>query len=251
MKSRVCFQSGVSIKRVTEVSGEARRRRCSLALLQGGVTKSRRFCGLFYRYSTLKTHPSVQTVIRLLRDADNFEYIGEPISQLEHALQCADMAHHTNADDETVIAALLHDIGHWCEPGAELIPGLGVMDHAHVGAAYLLRLGFSERIADLIEGHVQAKRYLVATRPDYKAQLSQASVRTLELQGGPMTSSEVELFQCDPLMNTKLCLRVWDERAKVVGQVTGSLGFYETILTRHFEWRALLSGDSTAVKIER
>ncbi len=65
-KTRVCFQSGVSIKRVTEVSGEARRRRCSLALLRGGATKSRRFCGSFYRYSTLKKHPRGLTKIHRL-----------------------------------------------------------------------------------------------------------------------------------------------------------------------------------------
>ena len=40
------------------------------------------------------------------------QYTGEPVTQLEHALQCALLAEQEAADDELVTAALLHDLGH-------------------------------------------------------------------------------------------------------------------------------------------
>ena len=54
----------------------------------------------------------VEEIMTILQRGSDYDYIGEPISQLEHALQCAQHAKHAHADDETIVAALLHDIGH-------------------------------------------------------------------------------------------------------------------------------------------
>lgn len=170
--------------------------------------------------------------MRLLADGASKAYYGEPVSQLDHALQAAQLAQDAGADDETVIAALLHDIGHLLDEG-EVHEELGVIDHDRQGANYLRELGFSERIAALVASHVDAKRYLVATNPAYAERLSAASTETLKLQGGPMTAQEAEAFAIDPLMKEKLRMRSWDEQAKDPEARAAPLESYRDRLLKH------------------
>ena len=142
------------------------------------------------------------------------DYIGEPVSQIEHMSQAAQLAMAEGFDDEVVLAAFFHDIGHLCGQGGENMGGYGVVSHERLGADYLRRAGFSERIAKLVEYHVQAKRYLTFSQPDYYARLSEASRRTLAYQGAVMTAEEARAFERDPLFQVSLRLRHWDEQAK-------------------------------------
>ena len=147
------------------------------------------------------------------RFGDN-DYIGEPVSQIEHMSQAAELAMAEGFDDEVVLAAFFHDIGHLCAEGAESMGGFGIVSHERLGANYLRRAGFSERLARLVEYHVQAKRYLTLKEPGYYERLSEASRRTLEYQGGVMTAVEAEAFEQDPLCAVSLRMRQWDELAK-------------------------------------
>ncbi|EJM03551.1 phosphonate degradation operons associated HDIG domain protein [Pseudomonas sp. GM102] len=147
------------------------------------------------------------------RFGDN-DYIGEPVSQIEHMSQAAELAMAEGFDDEVVLAAFFHDIGHICAEGAENMGGFGVVSHERLGADYLRRVGFSERLARLVEYHVQAKRYLTLKEPGYYERLSEASRRTLGYQGGVMTAAEAEAFEQDPLCTVSLRMRQWDELAK-------------------------------------
>ncbi|QLL13131.1 phosphonate degradation HD-domain oxygenase [Pseudomonas chlororaphis] len=142
------------------------------------------------------------------------DYIGEPVSQIEHMSQAAQRAMAEGFDDEVVLAAFFHDIGHICVQGAENMGGFGVVSHERLGADYLRRAGFSERLARLVEYHVQAKRYLTFNEPGYYERLSQASRRTLQYQGGVMSAEEARAFEQDPLCAVSLRLRHWDEQAK-------------------------------------
>ncbi|AZD70042.1 phosphonate degradation operons associated HDIG domain protein [Pseudomonas chlororaphis] len=142
------------------------------------------------------------------------DYIGEPVSQLEHMSQAAQRAMAEGFDDEVVLAAFFHDIGHICVQDAENMGGFGVVSHERLGADYLRRAGFSERLARLVEYHVQAKRYLTFKEPGYYERLSQASRRTLEYQGGVMNVEEARAFEQDPLCAVSLRMRQWDEQAK-------------------------------------
>ena len=92
--------------------------------------------------------------------------------------------------------------------------GYGMLRHERVGANYLRRRGFSEKIAKLIENHVEAKRYLCFKYPDYYKKLSEASKATLEFQGGKMTKEEAVAFENDPLFALSIKMREWDETAK-------------------------------------
>lgn len=122
---------------------------------------------------------TVDHLLELVGDAHG-DYFGEPITQLEHALQCAYLAHVSGADDELVAAALLHAIGHLIADG-----DIGAPDHDAIGAAYLRQLSCSDRVADLVAGHVQAKRYLTAVKPEYYGHLSDASKQTLASRAVP------------------------------------------------------------------
>jgi predicted HD phosphohydrolase len=136
-------------------------------------------------------------------------YGGEAVDQRRHALQCAARAVAAGSDDELVLAAALHDIGRAGQVRAQF-PGL---PHEQAGEAFARdRVGAG--VGWLIGQHVPAKRYLVAVDDAYFAQLSPASVRSLERQGGPMNTAEVEEFRSHPRAQDAVSLRRWDEAAK-------------------------------------
>ena len=62
------------------------------------------------------------------------QYAGEPVTQLEHALQTAALAEHEGADDELITASLLHDLGHLLQDLGET-PTLRGVDDVHQYAA--------------------------------------------------------------------------------------------------------------------
>ncbi len=171
---------------------------------------------------------ATERILALLRDAQG-QYFGEPVTQLEHALQCADLARASGADGEMIIAALLHDIGHLIAQGDET----GAPDHDRIGAGFLKHLGFSTRVTELVSGHVQAKRYLAAMDSGYQTRLSEASKHTLEQQGGPMSAQEARDFEQDRLFADKIKLRHWDELAKVPGSDADPVESYATLLDQH------------------
>jgi phosphonate degradation associated HDIG domain protein len=177
---------------------------------------------------------AVDEVMKVLASGSAMSYFGEPVSALEHALQCAQLAREAGADEETILAALLHDIGHIIEsPASVRHDAIGVINHDKVGADYLRRLGFSERVAELVEAHVDAKRFLTATSASYAERLSEASALTLQLQGGPMSPKEAAEFNGDPLSKEKLRLRTWDEQAKRPGREVAPLCEYRRLLEAH------------------
>lgn len=146
------------------------------------------------------------------------DYIGEPVSQIEHMSQSAQLAIDGGYDDEVVMAAFFHDIGHLCVQVSQgnNMGGYGVKSHEKIGADFLRSKGFPERVAKLVENHVQAKRYLTCKFPSYYENLSEASKKTLSYQGGVMSSEEAMAFEQDPLFELSIQMRKWDEEAKVM-----------------------------------
>ncbi|MFQ6026624.1 MAG: HD domain-containing protein [Dehalococcoidia bacterium] len=177
---------------------------------------------------------TVDAILELYLREGNCEYFGEPVTQLEHALQCAHLAAQVNSPEDLVIAALLHDIGHLsAPPDSSSMEGAGVMDHESIGGAYLRERGFSEELVDVIGGHVAAKRYLVARNREYGDKLSEASIVTLRHQGGPMSEAEADEFESQPRWKEMLRLRIWDDQAKRPGLEVPPLESYRDMMTRH------------------
>jgi len=139
-------------------------------------------------------------VFALYEQHGDEDYIGEPVSQLEHMAQAAALAEAEGYDDEVILAAFFHDIGHLCAAGAEVgsMDGMGNVDHEKLGADYLLEMGFSQRLATLVQSHVVAKRYLTFKNPEYYEKLSPASRVTLGFQGGVMSAEEAAAFEANP-----------------------------------------------------
>ena len=180
------------------------------------------------------TDDAVSQVLALYAEDGHRDYVGESVSQLEHAAQTADCALGEGHRDDVVCAAFLHDVGHLCNRDAERMGKWGAVGHEVLGARYLRELGFSERIAQLVEGHVAAKRYLCFKTPEYHDRLSPASRATLRHQGGPMSVEEARAFEANPLFSLILEMRTWDEAAKVPGQPV-DLASYEAVLRRYWE----------------
>lgn len=165
--------------------------------------------------------------IQALFDARGHEqYSGEPVTQLQHALQTAAQAEAEGADDELVTAALLHDLGHLVRDLGETPTLRGVDDLHQFMAVPVLRGLFSERVLGAIQGHVDAKRYLCATRPDYHASLSADSQRSLVLQGGIFDAAQAEAFIARPGAADAVRLRLWDDLAKDADRQTPDLAHF-------------------------
>jgi phosphonate degradation associated HDIG domain protein len=169
---------------------------------------------------------SLQDIEALFERRGAEQYAGEPVTQLEHALQTAALAEGEGADDELVTASLLHDLGHLLQDlGAS--PTLRGVDDVHQYAALpFLRGLFGERVLGAIRLHVDAKRYLCATRPGYEGALSADSQRSLALQGGVFNATQASAFIAQPGAADAVRLRLWDDLAKTAGAATPPLAHF-------------------------
>jgi predicted HD phosphohydrolase len=197
---------------------------------------------------------TVNKIVNLYNKYGSFNYIGENITQIDHAIQCAEHAIHdirlnkyTLYEKQCVIvAALLHDIGHLVgyeettnkninETEAPTIlntimhmiddnaddathtnqkQSLGIMNHELIGSNYLQKCGLPLIVCELVNSHVQTKRYLSTISKKYFDKLSNASKKTLVIQGGLMTPPELQIFKSSPLAQLKILLREYDDTGK-------------------------------------
>lgn len=139
----------------------------------------------------------------------------EEVTELVHGLQCAEVALAEGQDEATIAAALLHDVGHLLV--GDLFPIDAELDrdwkHEEVGARYLARW-FGPAVTEPVRMHVAAKRYLVATDPTYAATLTPSSVRSLAVQGGPMSEAEQRAFEALPGCAAAVKVRRYDDLGK-------------------------------------
>lgn len=179
----------------------------------------------------------VAEVFSLYEKFGDADYIGEPVSQLEHMSQAASLAAAEGYDDEVVLAAFFHDIGHLCADAekAGSMDGMGNVDHERLGADYLLERGFSERVANLVQGHVIAKRYLTYKYPEYYNRLSDASKATLEFQGGVMTAAEAAEFELNQDAELIIRLRYWDDMAKEMHVPVNNIDHLKAMALAHLQ----------------
>ncbi len=174
----------------------------------------------------------VPALLDILEDLGGDRYGGEEISQLAHALQCATLAQESGAAESLVVAALLHDIGHLVNPKDEGAAAAGI-DAAHekVGAAYLSRW-FGAAVTAPIAMHVDAKRYLCQAEEGYFQRLSDESIRSLAVQGGPFNAAEADSFLARPYAADAIALRRWDEAAKDPDKKTPALQAFAPMIER-------------------
>lgn len=180
----------------------------------------------------MKQNPAniAEEVAAIFLEKGHSSYFGEPVSQLEHALQAAHFAVQEQAPDHLVVAALLHDIGHLVEDIPEDTADLGIdAKHEELGEWWLAQR-FGPEVYEPVRLHVAAKRYLCATDAGYFSRLSPASVQSLRLQGGPMNAQEVTSFEKHLYFRDAVRLRLWDDRAKLPGLATADLSQYTELI---------------------
>jgi phosphonate degradation associated HDIG domain protein len=190
---------------------------------------------------------SIPEIIDLLNGRAHTWYGQEAVSQLEHALQCAHLAELAEESPETIVAALLHDLGHMLGANSQrpkfAMQGEGdgksqdpdqtppTTDDLHQYIALpFLRGVFGDAVLKPIKLHVEAKRYLCATDPNYWEALSPASKHSLVLQGGVHTQEQVSAFEALPYADRAARLRRYDDLAKVPGAETPGLDHYEQLM---------------------
>jgi phosphonate degradation associated HDIG domain protein len=173
---------------------------------------------------------SVDQVFELLASGGGAAYFGEPVTVLEHSLQAAAFVQRSGAADSLVAAALLHDLGHLVHTEGEDAAQRGLDTRHEDLAAEMLTGHFSDSVLDPIRMHVAAKRYLCFAEPRYLAALSPASVESLALQGGPMTSEEAEEYLASPHARDAVRLRRADDAAKVRGLTVPVLETYRPLV---------------------
>lgn len=148
------------------------------------------------------------------------------INQIQHGLQAAWLAEQAGDPPSLIAAALVHDIGHMVHDLGENPAAAGIDDrHEEVGHAFLADR-FGPAVCEPVRLHVAAKRYLCGKEADYFAKLSQDSVRSLSLQGGPMGPEEIASFEGLPFWREAVKLRRYDEQAKVKGLETPPLAHF-------------------------
>jgi gamma-butyrobetaine dioxygenase len=180
----------------------------------------------------------VDAIADLFASAGAADYLGEPVTVAAHLLQAGARAQQAGAPPSLVAAALLHDVGHLRGAdalageieisGRELMAGAD-NNHGERGAQWLAQW-FPESVTGPVRLHVAAKRYLCATEPSYFGQLSEASVYTLAVQGGPMTDAEAREFEREPHAADAIAVRRWDDQAKDPSADVPGLDWYRPLL---------------------
>lgn len=160
------------------------------------------------------------------------EYLGEPVTMGEHMLQGATIAQQNGQDEEIIVGALLHDIGHFTsEFGTFSMDDIEDRFHEEAGAQVLAEF-FPTVITDCVRYHVAAKRYLCATKPEYYNRLSPASVHSLNLQGGAMAPEEVREFEKNPNLKKIIQVRYLDEAGKRADMDTPNFWHFAPMVQR-------------------
>ncbi len=169
---------------------------------------------------------TLQDIESLFDQRGHEQYTGEPVTHLEHALQSATLGEREGASDALVTAALLHDLGHLLHDMSGTPSAEGIDDVHQYRIVPFLRGLFPDEVIGAIQRHVDAKRYLCATRGDYHASLSEDSKRSLQLQGGVFTAEEAQAFIAEPGAQGAVRLRLWDDQAKQPGMPTPPLAHF-------------------------
>jgi len=150
----------------------------------------------------------------IYRTNGDLSYFGEGVSQIEHAWQCGQLAKKNSASLELQLAAWLHDIGHLLSKEGDTPTLKGHNDRHELVGSNFLKHFFPEAVFAPIALHVEAKRYLIATDSSYSEKLSSDSIRSLALQGGPLSIEECQNFLSKPFAQDAIALRRWDDQAK-------------------------------------
>jgi len=183
-------------------------------------------------FSNLTQHNIVAFIQDIFERRGDEEYLGEPVTMAQHMLQGATLAEQQGLSEQLIVATLLHDIGHFTsEFGMFTIQDTQDRFHEEAGAQ-VLQPFFPSVVIDCVRYHVAAKRYLCATNSAYFDSLSNASVHSLSLQGGPMDAVEIADFEKNVNLNDIVSVRYLDDAGKEANMRTPTFDHYVPMIQR-------------------
>jgi len=186
-------------------------------------------------------------IVNSYQIAARTQYGKEAVTELEHSLQCAELADQAGADEELVLACMLHDVARFAVPQEQVSDTLqnakvnsNAKGHGARGAELMQGL-LPEKSLFCIKHHAEAKQYLCLTNDNYKAKLSSASIKTLKIQSAEVDQNKLDELSQHPWWSDALKLRVWDDAAKIKGKSTRPLDYWLNRLDQFLETRGLLN----------
>ena len=187
----------------------------------------------------MKNNLTSQNVVSFIKDIFERrgaeEYLGERVTIAEHMLQAATLAEKEGCNEAIIVAALLHDIGHFTSEFGSFSMNDEVDKLHEDGGARILERFFPKLVVDCVKYHVSAKRYLCAKDPDYFSKLSDASIHSLKLQGGSMSKEEVNQFEKNPNLDQIIKVRYFDDAGKEEGMKTPDFDYFIPMIERVVE----------------
>ena len=175
-------------------------------------------------------HDIIGRIVAIFARHGARSYLGESVSMSEHMLQTATAAERDGAPASLIAAALLHDIGLFTDELVEPRVDQRIDGGHEAAGGRFLEPHFGPYVTEPVRLHVAAKRYLCAVETDYVGGLTPASLKTLALQGGPMSPEAAEGFAATPYADAAVALRRWDDQGKVAGLLTPRLDHYLPLL---------------------
>jgi 2-amino-1-hydroxyethylphosphonate dioxygenase (glycine-forming) len=158
----------------------------------------------------------VREVFSLYELAGGERYFNHPVTQLNHASVTASYAAREGFDDDVVVAAFLHDIGHICAAVGKCQPEPGRSSES-TGADYLRMMGFPDAVAWLLENQTKARQYLTSLYPSFFVSLGKDRQDEIIAAGGPLPAKEAAEFEQEELFRPSIRLVFWDERSNKPG----------------------------------
>lgn len=174
--------------------------------------------------------PNVIDQIFELFDRFGSLYYGEDATQLQHALQVAELARRNRCSDAMIAAGLLHDVGQFMDDAGNAAEALGIDARHEICGATFLSAHFPREVTEPVRLHVAAKRYLCGVNPAYLEGLSRASALSLKLQGDPMSADEIRAFEAEPFFADAVTIRRFDDMGKHPDWRVPDLASYRALL---------------------
>ncbi|KAJ2041808.1 hypothetical protein GGH92_000705 [Coemansia sp. RSA 2673] len=201
--------------------------------------------------TTMTPEQRVAKVFQLLELSGRKEHISGRMTQLAHSLQVANLAKTEGADEETILAALMLNIGcpHLLPEQrsdtrdmklkmphlVDYVPDFIAVDRYEADDFNERKLGFSNKTCELVESIVLAKRYLSAANPATEIDLFVLH-SLLFRQTIPVGSDRGSGLEYRSLFEQKIQLIKWDDAAaKATGGKPPALDTYRDMIIRNLK----------------
>lgn len=189
-----------------------------------------------------------RNIFELYKVHGGLRCINGNITKIQHATQTALLAEADGYNKKIILAAFLHDIGdlihhvnitsnninnYWDSnakfrlqngnnnlnndnksiPDEEHINNYFIGHQANIGSSYLRNYHVPFLITNMVEQHINSKRFSATVRPEYFNNMDVVPRELLISQGGLMTKEEMVKFISDPIYDYHLKLCDWDSKA--------------------------------------